>query len=142
MKKPFDWEKVHPNIICRTDKIEALRIFNKLNQDLKNAVGKLKESEGDFVERLCQGAKFSWADIGVAGIVKGVFWLSGGSYAYNAICTDAETEVSGTCRVSSGFFSNLAFFKITGDKNTDGMIILGGGILILFIFFSRLGGKK
>ncbi len=107
----------------------------------KNAVNKLKESEGDFLAKLCQGVKFSWADIGVAGILKGAFWLTGGGYAYNFLCVDVEAEISGTCRVESkGFFANFAFFKITGDKTTDGAIILSGGILILFIIFSRLGG--
>ena len=114
---------------------------NEIKQINKNSANKLKESEGDFVEKLCQGVKFSWADIGIVGILKGAFWLQGGGYLYNLLCTDVETEISGTCRVDSKrFFSNFAFLKITGDKNTDGAIILGGGILILFIIFSRLGG--
>ena len=52
----------------------------------------------------------------------------------------------GTCRVSSAggaicdTLEQVAIFDITGDKCTDGGIILVGGLLLAIIIFSRLTG--
>lgn len=120
-------------------------IFNDEVKDInKNAVSALKESEGDFISQLCGGAKFSWADLGVVGIVKSLFWISGGGYLYNALCSSNQVEISGTCRAtekSGYFFKIFAFFDINGDgvkDSTDGMFIFFGGIIFLVLILTRL----
>jgi len=45
-----------------------------------------------------------------------------------------------TERDEKSFLDDLAFFNITGDRTVDGAIILGAGLLIVFILFTRLGG--
>lgn len=111
-----------------------------------NAMKQIKTADNDFKTKLCNGLGFNVADISSIGIIKIVSWLGGGGYLYSWICSDKDVstaEVSGTCRAAPpSFFAQFAFFKITGDKNTDGMIIFFGGIVLILLLLSMMGGRK
>jgi hypothetical protein len=117
----------------------------------KNALNKLKSEDNDFKTKLCNGLAFNAADVSMIGVLKVVSWLSGaGSYLYSWVCTSEDmstANISGTCRAKEtggDFFISLAFFDANGDgkkDSTDGMIILFGGIALLFILII-MGGRK
>lgn len=75
-----------------------------------------------------------------AGIVSGI-----GVDKLISALREGDLSKTGLCTIESNpltdFIEKAAFFKITGDSTTDGLIIIIGGLFIVVILF-RLGGGR
>ena len=143
-----EWETAPPRAVilsmCQTNNDCAPRVNHTISciftESIKNinvnSVTEISKTEGGLV-----GVCFSLSD-SIFGKVVGIF------ADINCVNSDLveNPQLSGTCRASPekgeicDFLEKAAFFGITGDECTDGGIIIGGGLVLLFVLFSRLGG--
>lgn len=111
---------------------------NDIKNTDKNAVSLLSQSEGGLTS-VC----FGLSDTLFGFPAKILFGKD-----FGCINLDYKDPlISGTCRATEtggacSFLSKLSFFNITGNKCSDGGIILIGGIVLIFFLISMVGGKK
>lgn len=120
--------------------IKARQIADTISGQIKTATG---IGGALTVGGLCAAA-VGWTGVGLpicAGA--GVATYFGVDSFFGAL-SDGKLETTGLCIKSGGgvcdFLSPIGFISITGDKCTDGGIILGIIILIFFMFF--MGGRR
>lgn len=90
---------------------------------------------------ICSGITIVGAGVGAYEGLKAGVSIDEKSELAKAIGAE-DDDAAGLCvEETKGFnIESLAFFDITGDKKTDGLIIGVGGLILLFVLFSRLGG--
>ena len=123
--------------------IKAREIADSLSNRITNSVGVASGISATVACGVIAGPATGPAAIPICGAVGIVTGLGLNSF-FDSIA-EADLEKTGICTVEStglqDFINNLgSSIKITGNENTDGLIVLIGGFVLLIIFLNAFSG--